>query len=39
MKQYSGASYMYTIQFNEKNEVGSIRSHDGAKRDLLVKIK
>ena len=36
---YSGASYMYTIQFNEKNEVGSIRSHDGAKRDLLVKIK
>ena len=35
----SNASYMYTIQINEKNEVGSIRSHYGAKRDLMVKIK
>ena len=31
--------YMYTVQFDEKNEVVSIQSHYGAKRDLMVKMK
>ncbi|OIQ41889.1 MAG: hypothetical protein BM563_00840 [Bacteroidetes bacterium MedPE-SWsnd-G1] len=34
-----GASYMYTLQFNEKDEVVSLQSHYGAKRDLMPKIK
>lgn len=36
---FSSASYMYTLQFNEKDEVISLQSHDGAKRDLMPKIE